>query len=67
MGFTIQIISAVFPATLITAEFGKITTMPNINPAIKKAGPWLTLPILFQVYEVRTASAGASPQPLSGC
>ncbi len=23
MGFTIQIISAVFPATLITAEFGK--------------------------------------------
>jgi hypothetical protein len=29
MGFTIQIISAVFPATLITAEFGKLSTLSN--------------------------------------
>jgi hypothetical protein len=46
MGFTIQIISAVFPATLIAAEFGKIIAPER--RANKKAGAWLTLYILKQ-------------------
>jgi putative Ca2+/H+ antiporter (TMEM165/GDT1 family) len=41
MGFTIQIISAVFPAMVITAKFGKLSTKFSLRMATKKAGPLL--------------------------
>jgi hypothetical protein len=44
-----RIISAIFQASAIIVEFGKLSTILPFRLATKKAGPWWTLPSHFLI------------------